>query len=706
MKLSLTALTVPAFGALALSLCPAPAFGQTAERPMSVQDLLTLKRIAAPVASPDSKWVVWQQTDTDPVSLKRAPGLWRIPIQGGTAERIADLPDAGESAPAFSPDGKRLYFLSGKSGSDQLWVLDLATPGASPQQASAFKTDVAGFLLSPDGSRVLVWGDTARDCPTLGCEHDGDTSKPGPGSGRLYRDGAGFVRHWDAWETPGNYSRGFAFALDAAGKVSGEAVAIDGPADTLTGDTPTKPMGGAEELAWAPDSRSVFFVARQADRNEPLSTDTNVWHSMLDGKAPHSPTLTNRGSDTLPAPSPDGQWLAWAAMERPGYESDRLVIQLLNLRTKERRALTQGWDRSVGSIAWTADSSALIVTAGDVLDTPAFRVELVSGKVTRLKLAPKGVSEGHVANLSVLKDGGLLYTRDSLNGPAEVFIAPRGKAGRQLSKANAEQLGALQAIEASRFSFAGAAGDTVWGQIIKPAGATGKLPVLLFVHGGPQGSFGDGWSFRWNPRVFASQGYAVVTVDFHGSTGYGQAFTDSINRDWGGKPLEDLQKGLAAALARDPALDGEKACALGASYGGYMMNWIAGKWPDRFKCLVQHDGVFDSRAMAYETEELWFNEWEHGGKPYHEAPEEYEKWNPVHHVNKWQTPMLVITSEKDFRIPYTQGLAAFTALQRRGVPSELLIFPDENHWVLKPKNSQQWHETVLGWLDRWLRQGK
>jgi len=695
-----------ALGALALSLTAIPALADSAPRAMSVQDLLTLKRVAAPTASPDGGWVVWQQTDTDPGTLKRSPGLWRVSARGGSSERIADLADAGESAPAFSPDGKRLYFISDKSGSDQLWLLDLTTPGAAPVQASAFKTDLAGFLLSPDGKRVLVWGDTARDCPTLGCDRDGDTSKPGPGSGRHYRDGAGFVRHWDAWETPGNHSRGFALDLDAAGKVSGEAVALDGPPGKLTGDTPTKPMGGAEELAWAPDSRSVFFVARQADRDEPLSTDTNIWHSMLDSKAPHSPTLANKGTDTLPTPSPDGQWLAWAAMARPGYEADRLVVQVMNLKTHEQRALTGSWDRSVGSIAWTADSKALIVTAEEVLDTPAFRIELASGKVSRLKLAAKGLAEGHVANLTPLADGSLLYTRDGVATPAEVHLAPRGKPGRQLSHANDAQIAALAPLSSTRFSFAGAGGDTVWGQIHKPAGAAGKLPVLLFVHGGPQGSFSDGWSYRWNPRVFASQGYAVVSVDFHGSTGYGQAFTDAINRDWGGKPLEDLQKGLAAALGRDPALDGTNVCALGASYGGYMMNWIEGKWPDRFKCLVQHDGVFDARAMAYETEELWFDEWEHGGKPYHEAPTEYEKWNPVNHVDKWQTPMLVITSEKDFRIPYTQGLAAFTALQRRGVPSELLVFPDENHWVLKPKNSQQWHETVFAWLDRWLKQGK
>ena len=259
---------------------------------------------------------------------------------------------------------------------------------------------------------------------------------------------------------------------------------------------------------------------------------------------------------------------------------------------------------------------------------------------------------------------------------------------------------ALAPVETRRFDFAGANGDTVWGQITKPSGVDGQIPAILYVHGGPQGSFNDGWSSRWNPRVLASQGYAVISVDFHGSTGYGQAFTDAINRDWGGKPLEDLQKGLAAALALDSQIDGDRACAMGASYGGYMMNWIAGQWPDGFKCLVQHDGVFDARAMAYETEELWFDEWEHGG-PYFEVPQEFEKWNPVNHVAQWKMPMLVVTGEKDFRIPYTQGLAAFTALQRRDIPSKLLVFPDENHWVLKPKNSLQWYGEALGWLDKW-----
>ena len=692
-----------ALSALALTLSAVPALAQTAPRAMTAEDLITLKRLGAPTASPDGRWAVYQQTDTDPRDYKRSTGLWRVATRGGAPEPIADLPGANETSPAFSPDGRRLYFISDKSGKDQVWLLDLATPGAVPVQASDFIADVAGFKLSPDGRRIVVWGDVARDCPTLGCDSSGDTSQPGPGTGRHYRSGTGFVRHWDAWETPGNYSRAFALGLDDAGKLSGEAIALDGPPGTLTGDTPSKPMGGGEELAWAADSRSLFFTARQADAQEPLSTNLDVWHATLDGKPPHNPTRANLATDTQPAPSPDGKWLAWLAMARPGYESDRLVVQVMNLATHERRVLTGDWDRSAGSLAWTADSKALIVTAEDVLDTPAFRIDLASGQRTRLKLAPRGQAEGHIANVTPLPGGALLYTRDGVASPAELWLAEPGKAPRALTRVNAARLAELVPLKTERFRFAGAGGATVWGQIHTPAGASGALPVLLFVHGGPQGSYNDSWSNRWNPRVFASQGYAVVSIDFHGSTGYGQAFTDAINQDWGGKPLEDLQRGLAAAVAGRPQLDGSRACALGASYGGYMMNWIEGQWPDRFRCLVNHNGVFDSRAMAYSTEELWFNEWEHGGKPYYAAPEAYEKWNPVNHVARWQTPMLVVLGEKDFRIPYSQGLGAFTALQRKGVEAELLVFPDENHWVLKPRNSLQWHRTVFDWLARFLK---
>lgn len=695
--------------------CSLSAHAQTA--PMSAEDLVTLPRLGGVAVSQDGRMAAYVVTTTNPETYKRTASL-RLIALGAKPAAAVSLPWDGVSDPAFAPDGS-LYLLSdhapGEKAADgattQVWRIPAsrlsAADPAAPVEAvavSTFKTDVAGFKLSPDGKRIAVWGDIARDCTTFGgCANDGDTSLPGPGTGRLYTDGVGFVRHWDQWETPGNYSRVFAFDLDADGKVTGEGHALDGdPAQGgLIGDAPTKPFGGGEEIAWSADSSAVIYAARQSNRDEPLSTNVNLWWAPVDGAAPKNLTKANKATDTMPAVSPDGRWLAYAAMARPGYESDRLVVQLLDLKTGEHHALTQGWDRSPGSLAWTADGKALIATAGDVLDNPAFRIDVATGKVTRLKLSPTQ-REGHIGNVTPLKDGSIAFTRDTIAAPAELYLAKAGKPGVRLTDIDASLLDSRAPVVTTRFSFAGANGDTVWGQITKPAWIKGPMPAILYVHGGPQGSFNDGWSWRWNPRVTASQGYAVVSVDFHGSTGYGQAFTDAINRDWGGKPLEDLQKGFAAAAAKDPQVDTANACAMGASYGGYMMNWIEGMWPDAFKCIIQHDGVFDARAMAYETEELWFDEWEHGGHPYYEAPAEYEKWNPVNHVDKWKTPMLVVTSEHDFRIPYTQGIAAFTALQRRKVPGELLVFPDENHWVLKPRNSLQWHRTVFAWLKRWL----
>jgi dipeptidyl aminopeptidase/acylaminoacyl peptidase len=300
--------------------------------------------------------------------------------------------------------------------------------------------------------------------------------------------------------------------------------------------------------------------------------------------------------------------------------------------------------------------------------------------------------------------GGMVYAMNSLLSPDDFYLQ-KGKTTTRLTNVNAEKMAGIDLPKVERFSFSGANNDTVWGYAVKPATLKEgeKAPIAFIVHGGPQGSSNNSWSYRWNPAVFAGAGYAVVSIDFHGSTGYGQAFTDAIRNNWGGWPLEDLQKGLPAATAKFPWLDADNACALGASYGGFMMNWIESQWPDRFKCIVQHDGVFDARGMAYETEELWFDEWEHGGKAYYEDPAAFEKWNPALHVDKWKTPMLVIHGEKDFRIPYTQGIGAFTALQRRGVPSKFLVFPDENHWVLKPKNSMQWYGEVLGWLGTYTK---
>ncbi|MCP1471226.1 dipeptidyl aminopeptidase/acylaminoacyl peptidase [Sphingobium sp. OAS761] len=663
-------------GAMALAAGPAVA------RPFTPSDMVTLDRASAPAVSPDGKWLAYQLRSTDLSANKGRIDLYLLHIgkAGQSPRLIASMPDKNETSPAFSADGTALYFQSNASGDDQLWRAALS--GGDPVQVSKAPGGITGFLLSPDGSRVVLWADRPVGAKTLD-DVKADAAADA-GSGRVYDKM--FVRHWDTW-SDGQRSQIFVMPL-----ASGPAVSVMG---ALVGDTPSKPFGGGEEIAWSRDGKTLFFALREAGRIEPLSTNLDIFSVPADGSAaPTNLTDANDATDTLPVVSPDGKWLAYAAMKRPGYESDRLVLTLRDIATGETRALTQGWDRSVGSIAWAADGKSLLVTANDVLDNPVFRVDAASGKVTRL------TEKGHAGSVVPLPQGGFVYALDSIQSPADFWKMPVKGRPVRLTDVNAAKLAGVDDVSVERFSFKGAAGDTVWGQIVKPKGVTGKLPVAFLVHGGPQGSFGDSWSYRWNPKAFAAHGYAAVTIDFHGSTGYGQAFVDSINKDWGGKPLEDLKLGLAAAAARDAHIDAGNACALGASYGGYMMNWIEGQWTDGFRCIVQHDGVFDARAMAYETEELWFDEWEHGG-PYYEQAGEYEKWNPVNHVDQWKTPMLVVTGEKDFRIPYTQGLAAFTALQRRDIPSKLLVFPDENHWVLKPKNSLQWYGEALGWLDRW-----
>jgi len=418
-----------------------------------------------------------------------------------------------------------------------------------------------------------------------------------------------------------------------------------------------------------------------------------------DGSAPpENLTGDNDGTDTHPVVSPDGRRLAWTAMPRAGYESDRLGVRLLDLASGETRSVAAEWDRSVNELVFGADGRTLYVTTNDTGTTRVFAIDVDADTVRPL-------TTGFAASSPRVARDRLIYVRESLAAPADLYALPlAGGEPERLTSVNAAALAAVELADYEQFSFTGAAGDTVYGYVMRPVGFRRgeRYPIAFLIHGGPQGSFGEGWSYRWNPQTYAALGYGVVMIDFHGSTGYGQRFTDSINRDWGGKPLEDLQLGLAAAIERYPWLDGDNACALGASYGGYMVNWIAGNWPDRFRCLVNHAGLFDMRSFYYATEELWFPEWDMGAA-YHEDPEAYERWNPVRHVTAWRTPMLVIHGMNDFRVPVEQGLGTFTALQRRGIPSRLLIFPDENHWVLKPQNSIQWHETVAAWLGEHLK---
>jgi len=668
-----------AAAAAALAASPAVA------RPMTAVDLQSMHRLGTPDVSPDGRYAVFTVSTTDWAKNKRLNTLQMLDLTKAGAQPMPVAGAAKGHDAVFGADGS-LWFLMPVGDQDQLFRMGV---GGKPVQVSSFKGDIGGFKVAPSGTEVVVFADRDLRCGDLNCA--GLPEKPKTGSGRTYDQL--FIRHWDTWAEPGVRSRLFTFAV-AGGKLVGAGVPIEG---NLVGDTPSKPFGGGEELAFSNDGRTVYFTLREAGRTEELSTNLDIFTAPADGSAPPvNLTDANDATDTTPAISPDGRTLAYAAMARPTYEADRLVLMLRDLASGQVRPLTQGWDRSVGSIEWAKDGRSLLVTAEDTLEGPIFRVDVASGKVTRL------TGDGNYGNVHALAGGGIIATMNSIMAPDDLYRLDAQGHSAKLTDLNRDLLAQLDPVTFQKFSFAGANNDTVWGWTLKPANTTAPLPISFVVHGGPQGSFNNSWSYRWNPRLFSAPGYAVVSVDFHGSEGYGQGFVDAIHQNWGGWPLEDLPKGLAYATAHDPQLQADNACALGGSYGGYMMNWIEGNWPDRFKCIVQHDGVFDARAMAYETEELWFDEWEHGGHPYYEAPEEFEKWNPVNYVQNWKTPMLVITGEKDYRIPYTQGLAAFTALQRRNIPSRLLVNPDENHWVLKPKNSIQWYDEVFGWMNRWM----
>jgi acylaminoacyl-peptidase len=381
-------------------------------------------------------------------------------------------------------------------------------------------------------------------------------------------------------------------------------------------------------------------------------------------------------------------------MKQPGFEADRFRIRVR--QGNKVRDVAPAWDRSVVHLSVTRDGRTLLATANDLGQTPLFSVDVSNNRVTRISGA------GNIAEFSAGPEGAVAVWHD-LASPPDLYLLGQGEP-RRITAVNATLLGARSLGSFEQFSFKGWNDETVYGYVVNPPGVSKdqKYPIAFIVHGGPQVSFANQWNWRWNAQTYAARGYGVVFIDFHGSPGYGQAFTDSISQHWGDRPFEDLQKGMAAAVEKFPWLDGSRACSLGASYGGYMQNWIAGQWPDAFKCIVNHAGIFDTRSMYYTTEELWFTEWENGG-PYYQTPEVHERFNPSAHVTKWKTPMLVTHGQLDFRVPYSQGIATFTALQRLGIKSRFVEFPDENHWVLKPANSVYWYDTVLDWLDEHTR---
>jgi dipeptidyl aminopeptidase/acylaminoacyl peptidase len=680
-----------------LPLCLLLALPVLAEaRGLDVRDLVRLDRVSSPTLSPDGRTVVFAQRSVDP-DLKASTALYaRSLVTRDLAPPRRITPDGWNvSAPTFSPDGATLYFLSAKEGGQQLYAMP--AEGGTPRPLTAFALDIGSYRLSPDGRRIAFSAETFADCADdLACTKTRlDEREASKSSGVVYDQL--FVRHWDTWKD-GRRSRLFVADLPAAADAAQVSTAR-GISHALDGDVPSKPFGDAADYAWAPDGASVVASIRVAGREEPWSTNFDLYRLPVAGGAPVNLTEANKAWDAGPVFSADGATLYYRAMKRPGFEADRYAIMAMDLASGATREIAPDWDRSPSSLKPAADGRSLYVAAQSVGEYPLFRIDLATGEVTEL------VGDGSVSAFDVAGSS-LVLTRNALDTGDVLYAAsPDGEGLRAITQTAAERLPDVQFGAFEQFDFRGAGNEVVHGYVVKPWNyEEGKTyPVAFLIHGGPQGSFGNGWSYRWNPQTYAGQGYAVVMIDFHGSTGYGQAFTDAISGDWGGKPLVDLQKGWAAAQEQYGFLDGDRACALGASYGGYMVNWIAGNWNQPWKCLVNHDGVFDTRSMGYVTEELWFTEWENGGTPF-DVPKQYEKWNPVNHVAKWRVPMLVVQGEKDYRVPVDQGLSTFTALQRKGIESQLLYFPDENHWVLKPHNSVLWHDTVNAWLKRHLGQ--
>jgi dipeptidyl aminopeptidase/acylaminoacyl peptidase len=661
-----------------LTVCSAAAL--SAQRPITSRDLWSLARVGNPVLSPDAQRVAYTITRYDLESFRSKTEIWVVPSAGGEAKAFVTSEKGNNSAPAWSPDGKQLAFVSSRGGSAQVYLMP-ATGG----EARAV-TNVAGGAVGPvwsaDGRRILFTSSVAPAGDSLAKRLERLAAMKS--EAKIY-DEVGY-RHWDEWE---DGQRSHVFVLDVASGATRDVT--PGPYDT-----PPIALEGFQDYSISPDGHEVAFV-RNTDTQTMVGTGNDVWLVPADGGEPTLLTESD-ANDTSPVYSPDGRYIAYLGMTRAGFESDRTQLMLYDRTTKQKRSLTPSLDLSVDFFTWSADSKTLYFLAGDQLNHSVFKAALAGG-------APVRITEGsYNSGLAVSADGKLLVVaRQAVDRPVELYaLDATGKQPRTLTRTNDALLKQLALQRAEFFWFDGAAGTKVQGFIVKPPNfdATKKYPVVFLIHGGPQGSWPDSWSYRWNPNMFAAPGHLVVAVNPRGSTGYGQRFTDEISGDWGGKVYTDLMNGLDYALATYPFADRNRVAAAGASYGGYMINWLNGH-TNRFAALINHDGIFDTRSMYGSTEELWFPEWEFKGKPW-ENPQAYEQWNPAASAAKMRTPTLVIHGGLDYRVPLEQGLMTFSTLRRQNVASRFLYFPDEGHWVLKPQNAVVWWDTMLGWLARYI----
>jgi dipeptidyl aminopeptidase/acylaminoacyl peptidase len=723
-----------------------PLLFSQARHPFTFADMMKLKRIAEPEVSPNGKWVLFSAVDVDLAANTKTPHVWMVPTSGGQEKEIL----AGQNAdrPRWSPDGRRFAFLSTKEGGSQVWIGEFdGTSGTvrGVYKLTSMPTEAGGELWSPDGQFLLFTSDVYPQC-------DGQADEIGCNAKRVEEANQSKVkamifdrllyRHWNAYREG---KRTHIFVIPAGepktgGKARPHPSAL--PEDRTPGDydAPVFSLGGQDNYAFSPDGREICYASNH-DKVEATSTNNDLWIVPVSstpgvGRRPGSGsfhsfeasniTTDNPASDSTPLYSPDGNYIAYRAQTRPGYESDRFRLMLYDRKTGEKRDLTEGFDHWVGSFVWAPDSKEIYFSAEHERHSLIYAVNAVGAAGTTrtpTEYLRRTLVAGYNDDLAMMPDGKtLVFTRTSLSAPNEIYAADtRGEGcpsrtgevdpGKEscslnrdwaLTHSNDQLLSQISMSKVESFEFSGANGDAVEGSLVEPPNfdASRKYPVKFLIHGGPEGAWGDDWSYRWNPELFAANGYVVIMINFHGSTGYGQKFIDAINGDWGGAPFEDLMKGLDFAEKTYPFIDKDRECALGASYGGYMANWILGH-TDRFKCIVSHDGMFNAESAWGDTEELWFNEWEFKGTPYDDR-ETYRKWSPHQYAKNFKTPTLVVHGQLDYRLDVSQGFDLFTTLQRENVPSKMLYFPDEGHWVLKPQNSQLWYKTVNDWVDRWV----
>lgn len=671
-----------------------------AKKPFTFEDMMSLKRIGGPVISPDGKWVLFAAVDVDLKENKRTSHLWVVPMAGGPARQLPGTP-AGESGGRWSPDGKSYLYLSAAEGGSQVWVsgFDSASgmPSGAPKKITSITTEADGPIWSPDGKNIVFVSEVFPGCMDDACNKFSDEARGNSKVKAVIFEHLLF-RHWNHFSAG---KRSHLFVVPAEGGVARDLT----PGDH---DVPPFSLGGQDPYAISPDGKEVAFTSNW-DEVGATSTNNDIFVVPITGGEPKK-LSTSPGSDSTPLYSPDGKWLAWRMQKRAGYESDRFRLVIYNRTSGEIRNLTEDFDQWVETIAWSPDSKMIYFTSENKGEAPIYRLDVAAANapVSAARIRANAIQEitrGVNDDLSVTPDGKtLVFSRLSVQAPNEVYkMDLDSKKVEELSHLNDTTLANIAMQPVEPFWFAGAGGTKVQGFLVKPPrfNKDDKYPVKFLIHGGPQGQWGDEWSYRWNAELFAADGYVVIMINPRGSTGYGQAFVDGVNKDWGGKPYIDLMNGLDYAEKTYPFIDKDRECALGASYGGYMIDWILGH-TNRFKCLVSHDGMFNTESAYGSTEELWFPEWEFGDTVWANR-EGYRKWSPHLFAAQFKTPTLVVHGQLDYRLDVSEGFQLFTTLQRLKIPSKMLYFPDEGHWVLKPQNSQLWYKTVNGWVDSYLK---